>query len=166
MMFQIWQRTSDQYQNRYYRCQRRTFCGGHLYIHLSGDHFSDLQRRHSGFKGAFRQLGQQRTICSAPKNRRGRKNDQQGAFLSDRIFFFIPLALAVVPSVFGMIFIKIGLQSMGQIDYFSSILSAAVIFILIYGAYFFSYLFWKQKDYQEFISSHKNTEFCHTNCGN
>ena len=53
------------------------------------------------------------------------------------IFFFIPLALAVVHSVFGMIFIKIGLQSMGQIDYFSSILSAAVIFILIYGAYFF-----------------------------
>ena len=40
-------------------------------------------------------------------------------------------------SVFGMIFIKIGLQSMGRIDYFSSILSAAMIFILIYGAYFF-----------------------------
>ena len=53
------------------------------------------------------------------------------------IFFFIPLVLAVVHSVFGMIFIKIGLQSMGRIDYFSSILSAAVIFILIYGAYFF-----------------------------
>lgn len=53
------------------------------------------------------------------------------------IFFFIPLVLAVVHSVFGMIFIKIGLQSMGRIDYFSSILSAAMIFILIYGAYFF-----------------------------
>ena len=52
------------------------------------------------------------------------------------IFFFIPLLLAAVHSVFGMIFIKIGLQSIGRIDYFSSVLAAAVIFILIYGAYF------------------------------
>lgn len=52
------------------------------------------------------------------------------------IFFFIPLLLAAVHSVFGMIFIKIGLQSIGRIDYFSSVLDAAVIFILIYGAYF------------------------------
>lgn len=52
------------------------------------------------------------------------------------IFFFIPLLLAAVHSVFGMIFIKIGLQSIGRIDYFSSVLVAAVIFILIYGAYF------------------------------
>lgn len=35
------------------------------------------------------------------------------------------------------LFRQIGLQSMGRIDYFSSILSAAMIFILIYGAYFF-----------------------------
>ena len=52
------------------------------------------------------------------------------------IFFFIPLLLAAVHSVFGMIFIKIGLQSIGRIDYFSSVLAVAVIFILIYGAYF------------------------------
>lgn len=52
------------------------------------------------------------------------------------IFFFIPLFLAAVHSVFGMIFIKIGLQSIGQIDFFSSILAAAMIFLLIYGAYF------------------------------
>ena len=63
------------------------------------------------------------------------------------IFFFIPLVLAVVHSVFGMIFIKIGLQSMGRIDYFSSILSAAMIFILIYGAYFFLTYFGSKRTY-------------------
>ena len=60
----------------------------------------------------------------------------QALFRQIGIFFFIPLLLAAVHSVFGMIFIKIGLQSLGRIDYFSSVLAAAVIFILIYGAYF------------------------------
>ena len=60
----------------------------------------------------------------------------QALFRQIGIFFFIPLLLAAVHSVFGMIFIKIALQSLGRIDYFSAVLAAAVIFILIYGAYF------------------------------
>ena len=90
----------------------------------------------------------------------------QALFRQIGIFFFIPLLLAAVHSVFGMIFIKIALQSLGRIDYFSSVLAAAVIFILIYGAYFLLTYFWQQKDYPKSLMSHKNPDFCHTNCGN
>lgn len=52
------------------------------------------------------------------------------------IFFFLPLILAVVHSVFGMMFIKKILESLGNLQNFASILTTAGIFLVVYGGYF------------------------------
>lgn len=52
------------------------------------------------------------------------------------IFFFLPLLVALIHSVFGMTFIRIMLESMGKIGSYASILATAGILIGIYGGYF------------------------------
>lgn len=51
-------------------------------------------------------------------------------------FFFLPLALASVHSVFGLQFVRKILYNMGHMNSFASILSTAGILIVIYGGYF------------------------------
>lgn len=52
------------------------------------------------------------------------------------IFFFLPLLVALIHSIFGMTFIKIMLESMGKIGSYASILATAGILVGIYGGYF------------------------------
>lgn len=52
------------------------------------------------------------------------------------IFFFIPLLLAIVHSVFGITFIGKMLDSLGQMGSFGSILVTAGILVAVYGGYF------------------------------
>lgn len=52
------------------------------------------------------------------------------------IFFFLPLLVALIHSIFGMTFIKIMLESMGKIGSYASILGTAGILVGIYGGYF------------------------------
>lgn len=52
------------------------------------------------------------------------------------IFFFLPLLVALIHSVFGMTFIRIMLESMGKIGSYASILATAGILVGIYGGYF------------------------------
>lgn len=52
------------------------------------------------------------------------------------IFFFFPLALAVLHSVFGLVFIQKVMESMGKIGSLESILVTAGILVAVYGGYF------------------------------
>lgn len=51
-------------------------------------------------------------------------------------FFFLPLFLAVIHSVFGLAFIGKILEVMGKIESISSILATAGILLVVYGGYF------------------------------
>ena len=52
------------------------------------------------------------------------------------VFFFLPLGLACVHSVFGLQFVKKIMYNMGNITGFGSILTTALILLVIYGGYF------------------------------
>lgn len=57
-------------------------------------------------------------------------------FRQTALFFFLPLLVALIHSVFGMTFIGLMLESMGKIGSLSSILTTAGILLVIYGGYF------------------------------
>ena len=57
-------------------------------------------------------------------------------FSQTALFFFLPLLVALIHSVFGMTFIGLMLESMGKIGSLSSILTTAGILLVIYGGYF------------------------------
>ncbi len=57
-------------------------------------------------------------------------------FIQTAVFFFLPLALAVIHSFFGLQLCKIIIETFSNFSIFSSILLTAGIIILIYGGYF------------------------------
>ena len=52
------------------------------------------------------------------------------------IFFLMPLSLAVVHSIFGLQFVRVMMITMGEVNRFGSILTTALILLVIYGGYF------------------------------
>ena len=65
-----------------------------------------------------------------------RKMMNHALFSQMGLFFLFPLALAIVHSVFGLMFCKKMLKLMGTGDMGVSILMTAIIMAVIYGGYF------------------------------
>lgn len=62
---------------------------------------------------------------------------RRALFRQIALFFFLPLGVALVHSVFGLTFCAKILESVGKIESFRSILSTAAILVAVYGGYFF-----------------------------
>lgn len=60
----------------------------------------------------------------------------QALFWQIAIFFGFPLLIAIIHSVFGMIFCSFILEAFGGMDLFASIMMTAGLIVVIYGGYF------------------------------